>query len=142
MNYSASTSIVTSASQEKVWDALTKPEIVKQYFFGTDMVTDWVAGSPIFFRGQWEGKKYEDKGVVLSFNPMESLSYTYLSSMGGQEDTPENYQTLIFTLKEDSGSTTLTISQSNAPTQEAADHSLSSWKIVLEGLKKIVETGN
>lgn len=45
-----------NAPLEKVWKALTEPEIVKQYFFGTDLVTDWKVGSPIIFQGEWEGQ--------------------------------------------------------------------------------------
>lgn len=30
-----------NASVEKVWEALTNAEIVKQYFFGSNQETDW-----------------------------------------------------------------------------------------------------
>ncbi|MBC7885478.1 MAG: SRPBCC domain-containing protein [Saprospiraceae bacterium] len=43
---------IIKASVAKVWDALTNPEVVKQYFFGTDLVTDWKVGSPIIFQGE------------------------------------------------------------------------------------------
>ena len=35
----------------KVWDALTKPEIIKQYFFGTDTITTWEKGSADYLQG-------------------------------------------------------------------------------------------
>jgi uncharacterized protein YndB with AHSA1/START domain len=52
MPFSATVSQDIRASVEAVWDAITKPEIVKQYFFGTNLVTDWKPGSPLFFRGE------------------------------------------------------------------------------------------
>ena len=52
--------ITINASTSKVWDALTKPELIKQYLFGTEVATDWQVGSPIRYRGVWEGKTYED----------------------------------------------------------------------------------
>ena len=74
MPYSSSASIVIEAPRTKIWDALTRPELIKQYFFGTNLVTDWTVGSPLFFRGEWSGTSYEDKGTVLSFDPMTGLS--------------------------------------------------------------------
>jgi uncharacterized protein YndB with AHSA1/START domain len=54
-------SITINAPRQTVWDAITKPELIKKYFFGTNTVTTWKVGTPIFFRGEWEGKPYEDK---------------------------------------------------------------------------------
>ena len=139
MSFSSLSSVVIKASLQKVWDGLTLPELVKQYFFGTNMVTDWKVGSPIFFRGEWEGKAYEDKGTVLEFNPLKSLSYNYWSGFSGVEDKPENYQILKYEVEEVEGGVKLTISQSNASSQESADHSAANWKMVMDGLKKLVE---
>jgi uncharacterized protein YndB with AHSA1/START domain len=47
----ARASITIAAPVEKVWDALTRPELIKQYFFGTETETDWTPGNPIYFRG-------------------------------------------------------------------------------------------
>ena len=50
------------ASPDKVWDALTDPDQIKQYMFGSQVETDWRPGSPIVWKGEYEGKQYEDKG--------------------------------------------------------------------------------
>jgi uncharacterized protein YndB with AHSA1/START domain len=86
----AKVSIQIKAPIKKVWDALTKPELVKQYFFGTDIDTDWKRGSPIFFRGSWDGKAYEDKGRILEVTPERHVAYSYWSSFSGTPDAPEN----------------------------------------------------
>ena len=139
-NKYSSTCIVTiKAPLNKVWDALIKPELVKQYFFGTNLVTTWEVGSPILFRGQWEGNSYEDKGIVLSFITMKSLSYSYWSSFSGISDLPELYQIVKFSLEEVNEGVNVTILQSNVETQEAADNSGQNWNMVLEGLKKMLE---
>jgi uncharacterized protein YndB with AHSA1/START domain len=139
MPFSASVSQDIRASIEAVWDAITKPEIVKQYFFGTNLVTDWKLGSPLFFRGDWQGKSYEDRGIVLSFEPMRSLSYNYWSSFSGLEDKPETRQIIRFDLVPVDDGVRLTIYQSNVDTQERADHSATNWRSVLEALKQLVE---
>lgn len=128
------------ASRSKVWEALTNPELIKQYLFGTEVTTDWQVGSPITYKGTWEGKTYEDKGVILEVEPEKLLVSTFWSSLSGKPDLPENYQTVRYELSNENGKTRLTLTQDNNATQEAAEHSEQNWNMVLEGLKKLLET--
>ena len=139
MPFSSTASLDIRAPLASVWDAITKPEIVKQYFFGTNLVTDWKVGSPLFFRGEWEGKSYEDLGTVLSFEPMNSLSYNYWSSFSGLEDKPGMRQIIRYELEPVRDGVRLTIQQSNVDTQTRADHSATNWRSVLEALKHLLE---
>ncbi|MCX2743337.1 SRPBCC family protein [Mangrovivirga sp. M17] len=123
---------------EKVWDALTNPEIVKKYFFGTELVTDWKVGSPIVFQGEWEGQKYIDKGEVLEYVQNERLSYSYLSSWSNKEDVPENYLYISYQVKSEGEDTALTIYQTNYDI-ERAKHSEGTWASLIDGMKKILE---
>lgn len=131
--------ISIDAPREKVWDALTKPEIIKKYFFGTDTHTDWKPGSPITFTGEWEGKKYEDKGTILDVQPNKLIKYKYWSEMSGIEDKPENYVPITYELSDDGNKTKLTITQENIPSEEMKEHSLGNWKKVMENLKELLE---
>ncbi len=116
--------------------------MIKQYFFGTNTVTDWKVGSPVYFRGEWEGKKYEDKGTVLENIPGNRLKYNYWSSMSGKEDKPENYADVSYELAEDNNATTLTVIQENIPDEKTKEHSEQNWRKVLEDLKKLLEGSN
>ena len=58
-----------SAAPDRVWSALVDPEQIKQYMFGSQVVTDWQPGSPIVWKGVYDGKPYEDKGEVLEIDP-------------------------------------------------------------------------
>ncbi len=133
-------SVTIDAPLSKVWDALTKPEIIKQYFFGTDTHTDWKVGRPITFTGEWQGKKYEDKGTVLEFEPERMLKYTYWSSMSQLEDKPENYVPITYEVKKEGDKTLLTVIQENIPDEKMRAHSEQNWKMVLENLKKLLES--
>ena len=66
-----------NAPPSKVWDALTKPALIKRYLFGTEVTTDWKVGSPITYRGEWQGKTYEDKGKILEIEPGKRLASTF-----------------------------------------------------------------
>ena len=73
-NLNLKASIEINASHSKVWKALTTPELIKKYLFGTETITDWKIGSPIIFKGEWEGRKYEDKGIILDIKKEKLLN--------------------------------------------------------------------
>lgn len=134
----ASTTIHATAS--RVWEALTRPELIKQYFFGSDIVTDWKVGSPIYYRGEWQGRRFEDKGAVIDVQPKNRLVVTHWSPLSGVPDSPENYHTVTYELAEHDGSTDVTILQDNNASEEEKQHSEQNWQMVLSGLKKLLES--
>ena len=137
--YISKSSVEINASAAKVWLALTDPAIVKQWLFGTDMeVSEWRIGGQIRYRGQWEGKAYEDKGEILEIDPEKKLVSTYWSGMSGKPDVPENYQKVSYTLDSQGNKTLLTITQENQ-TEDSAKHSEGNWNLVLSKLKQVVE---
>jgi uncharacterized protein YndB with AHSA1/START domain len=133
------TSIVIHAPVAKVWEALTEPELIKQYLFGTEAISDWKVGSSIAYKGVWEGKSYEDKGRILQLVPERLLQSTYWSSMGGLEDKPENYATVTYELEPRDNNTQLTVSSDNIATEKERDHTEKNWEKVLETMKKLLE---
>jgi uncharacterized protein YndB with AHSA1/START domain len=139
MPYTTSTSVTIRAPLERVWDAITQPAIVKQYFFGTDLDTDWKVGSPVFFRGEWQGKGYEDRGTVLAYEPMKALAFNYWSSFSGTQDTPETRQIVRYQLDPVADGVRVTVEQSNVASQAIADHSAENWRGVLGGMKRLLE---
>lgn len=131
--------ITINAPAGKVWQALTDPAQIKQYLFGTNTVSDWKKGSPITYEGEWQGKKYKDKGTIIDIVPEKLLHTTYWSSMGGKEDKPENYNNVIYELQPQNGKTLITISQDNIDNEEQLKHMEQNWATVLDGLKKLLE---
>jgi uncharacterized protein YndB with AHSA1/START domain len=136
---SLSTKIDINAPAAEVWKGLTDPEIVKQYFFGTNVKSDWKVGSPITFSGEWEGKSYQDKGEIQEITPGKYVKYSYWSSMGVTEDKPENYANVSYTVDENEGFTTLTVTQDNIKDVTSKEHSEQNWQAVFGGLKKLLE---
>ena len=130
--FPAEATTVINAPASKVWDALTNPSLIKQYLYGTEVTSDWKVGSPITYRGEWEGKSYEDKGEILQIEPDKLLVSTFWSSLSGLPDAPENYKTVRYELSREGSGTKLTITQDNNATQEEAQHSEQNWNTVLE----------
>ncbi len=133
------TFITINAPKSKVWMALIDPEQVKKYFFGTVLKSDWKVGSAITFSGEWEGKPYLDKGIILQIEKEKLLKYNYWSSFSGIEDKPENYAVIIYSLEQKAGQTTIYISQDSIKTKEALDHSEQNWQLIMKSLKELLE---
>ena len=72
------------APRSKVWRALTDPEQIQRYMFGSRVETDWKPGSRITWKGEYEGKKYEDKGEILEVVQERPLKVTYFSQLSGR----------------------------------------------------------
>ena len=135
----ATAEIDIEAPAERVWSALVDPDQIEKYMFGSRVETDWKVGSPIVWKGEYEGKSYEDKGQVLAYEERARLSVTHFSPLSGQDDVPENYHTLVYTLSEEDGSTRVELSQDNNGSEEEAQHSCEMWQQMLAGLKAHVE---
>jgi uncharacterized protein YndB with AHSA1/START domain len=135
----ATASISIRAPMSKVWEALVTPNLIKKYLFGTEVTTDWQVGSPITYKGMWEGKAYQDKGRILQIEHCQVLVTTFWSSMSGLADLPENYKTIHYELSAEGSGTVLTITQDNNDTQDAANNSRQTWKAVLAEMKKLIE---
>lgn len=135
----AEASVTVDAARERVWDALVDPEDIEQYMFGTRVESDWEEGSAIIWRGEWEGKRYEDRGEILELEPRRRLRYTHYSPLYGEPDVPESYHTVTVELSEEGSGTLVLLTQDNNPTEEAREHSEKNWEMMLSGLKKHVE---
>ncbi len=136
----AKASTTINAPAAKVWDALVSPASIKQYMFGTNVESDWQEGGPITWKGEWQGKAYEDKGVIQKIEQPRVLQYTHYSPLAGLPDKPENYHTVTIELSGEGSPTDVTLSQDNNPTEEAREHAKKNWRMMLEGLKKFVES--
>jgi uncharacterized protein YndB with AHSA1/START domain len=135
-----SAQVEISASPGQVWNALTDPELIRKYFFGTTVETTWAPGTPITWSGEYDGNSYQDKGEVVEVVPEQRLVVTHFSPMSGQDDAPENYHRLTYSLEKEGDATRLTLEQDNTP-EESVEDFQSNWDTMLGNLKELVERG-
>ena len=130
-------SVSINAPIAKVWDALINPEMIKKYMFGSEAISDWKEGSPIIWKGDWNGQSYQDHGVVLKIEPMKVLQYSHFGSVG--KEVPESYPIVTCTLSQDGEQVLLSLSQDNNPSEEVMEVSKKNWEMMMNVLKKEVE---
>ena len=129
------------APVSKVWDALVNPAMIKQYMFGADVESEWQQHASITWKGEYNGKHYEDKGTILKFEPGKNLRYSHFSPLSGEADQPENYHTVNIDLEPYQDETLVKLWQDNNETEEGRKHSEKNWQMMLDRLKQVVEKG-
>lgn len=128
------------APASKVWLALTVPELVKQWQYGSDLLTTWEPGSPIVFRSEWNGQVFEQKGTVLEFTPGSRLKYSLFFPGAGVQDVPENYFFMTYELTGSGGVTSVLFRQEDPrPSPPDAPSGADEGPDVLSFLKDLVE---
>ena len=132
--------VIIDAPAEKVWQAITAPELVKQWQYGSDLITTWELETEIKFRTEWEGKVFEQWGKVLEITPYERISYSLFAPRPGLEDKPENYFTMNYTLTPEHKGTKLEIVQEDNRPGAAQAAQQGEENPVLQALKKIAES--
>ena len=138
-DFTATAQTDVAASPERVWAALTDPAQIATYMQGSRVTTTWEVGSPITWDGEYDGRPYQDKGEVLTYDEPRVLSVTHYSPMMGQQDEPENYHTLVYTLTENGDGTHLELTQDGNESEEQAEQFSKNWQGMLDGLKATVE---
>lgn len=141
MTETARASIRVATDRDTVWHALTDPETIARYLFGTRVESHWQPGSPITYRGEWEGRPYEDRGTILDIVPGERLVTSYFSPLSGKPDVPESYQNVSYLLADDEDGTRVTITQDGCADRAEAERMSANWATTLESLRSVVEAG-
>lgn len=135
----AMASTLINADPADIWAVITDPDQLGQAFFGAKVETDLRVGSPVTYRGEWQGRHFEDKGEIVEVDQNRVLQFTHFSPLSGQPDIPENYHTVTFELSPREDGTELVITQTNAASQEERKHSEANWAKVLDSIKQAAE---
>ena len=128
--------ITINAAAEKVFDALTQPELIKRWQFNRMLLTDWKTGSEIKFRTETNGKITEQWGTVLELRTNELVKYNLFTPRPDLEDTIENYAVTSYVLTAKNGQTTVAIIQEDNRPSGFVPLNL---EPILVSLKKLVE---
>ena len=126
-----SATVTMNGSQSKIWKTLTDPELMIMWMGDKELElkvqTSWEVGSPFSVHG-FHHVRFENKGIVLHFQPEQKLSYSHLSSFSRLPDRQENYSVLEFILTPIGSQVQLTIDIFNFPTETIRRHLEFYWR--------------
>ena len=124
---------------EKMWEALTKPEFTRQFWFGIAQESTFEPGAPWKLVGS-EGKVY-DTGEVLECDPPKRLVLKWRNEFK-PELKAEGYSRCTMELEPDGEITKLTITHTiDREGSKFIEAVSGGWPKVLSGLKSLLETG-
>jgi len=124
---------------EKLWEAITRPEKTKLYFYGTAVESDWKVGSSVRHLGP--DRQVNLDGKVMEIVPGKKLVTTFAAVHRPEsaKDRPSRVTWEIQSLGEVC-KLTLTHDDFDGIT-ETYKQVGSGWNPVLSGLKTLLETG-
>lgn len=127
--------------QQKVWDALTKPEFQKLYWFGMHQQTDWKPGSS--WKLLFEDGRVADMGEVLEFDAPSRLAIKWRNEIR-PDFKDEGFTRCVMSLEHDGELTKLTIDHSieREGAKIITEGVSTGWPKILSSLKSMLETGN
>jgi uncharacterized protein YndB with AHSA1/START domain len=128
--------ITTHATAQQLFDALTKPELVRLWQFGRELTTDWKTGGRISFRTGTGEDVLEQWGTVLEVRDKELIKYNLFTPRPDLEDRIENYCVTCYVISDDNGETRIQlIQEDNRPGGFVAQ----TLDRILELLKEVAE---
>jgi len=133
-------SVKLNAPINKIWDVLTKPELVKQWQYGSDLATDWKIGSEIRFKTEWEGQIFEQWGKILEIVPQKLIRYSLFAPRPDLEDKPENYFVMNYILSKEKNYIRLDIIQEDNRQGAVQEAPQGEENPVLSALKTLIES--
>lgn len=114
--------------------------------FGCEPVTDWQVGSPLLWKGVFDGTELVAvKGTIVQIEPGTFLAYTTIDPNSPIDDIPENYLTVTYSIATEGNQTRLTVTQGDyaivADGEKRYQDTLSEggWNGVLQQIKQITE---
>ena len=134
-----SKSIKIISTPQQVWEILTSPVSISQYIPGAQLKTTWAIGTPVIFTHFYNGATFENKGIVLNFEPHHLLKYSYWTAFSNTEDRPENYTIITYTIAAIGNQTNLTLTQTNCKNAAWYQALEQGWDTVLNTIKELSE---
>lgn len=124
---------------QKLWDALTRPEFIRQYWFNMTQDSEWKPGASWTMR--FSDGRVADAGEVLEIDPPRRLVLKWRNEFR-PELAEEGYARCVYELEEIAGIMKLTVTHTIDKTPSQFITAVSGgWPRVLASLKSFLETG-
>jgi uncharacterized protein YndB with AHSA1/START domain len=128
--------IYIKTTPERLWKAITDPEMRRKYTFGVIVTSDWTPGS--HYQGTGGGKPILE-GENLEVNPPRRLVQSY-RALWGEDVKSEGTSRVTWEIEPVGDSCLLKVTHDQLR-EDANSQLYGGWPMVLSGLKTLLETG-
>lgn len=126
-------------SAEKLWDALTKPELTKLWWCETWQDCDWKPGAE--WKAMAPDGRIADSGEILEIDPPNRLVLTWQNQFLS-DLKPEGHSKLTYEIEAAGEGVKLTLTHEMARDKSKLIEAVSQgWPSLLSSLKSMLETG-
>jgi uncharacterized protein YndB with AHSA1/START domain len=130
--------IYIRTTPERLWEAITDPEIRSKYNFGAGATSDWKVGSRVDLGVPSAGMELGE-GEVLEADPPHRLVHT-MRALWSDEVKSEGMSRVTWEIKQIEDSCCLTVIHDQMR-EGANDQIYGGWPMILSGLKTWLESG-
>jgi uncharacterized protein YndB with AHSA1/START domain len=129
--------IYIRTTPERLWEALTDPEIRAKYNFGAGVTSDWKVGSPMHLGSPTAPEL--GAGEILEIDPPRRLVHT-MTALWGDDVKAEGASRVTWDIVAIEDSCRLTVTHDQLR-EGANDQLYGGWPMILSGLKTWLESG-
>jgi uncharacterized protein YndB with AHSA1/START domain len=130
--------IYIRTTPERLWQAITDPEIRSKYNFGASVQSDWTVGSRMDLTAQG-AEILLGEGEILEIDPPHKLVHTMIAHFSPEAEA-EGTSRVTWEVEQISDSCRLTLTHDQMR-EGANDQLYGGWPMILSGLKTWLETG-
>jgi uncharacterized protein YndB with AHSA1/START domain len=131
---------IIRTTAEKLWESLTQPPFIRQYWFGLTVESGWKTGSP------WkliraDGRTLDSSGEILEADPPRRLVILWQNEWS-PELKAEGPSRCTFLIEPAGSAMKLTVTHEiDRPESRLISSVSGGWPLVLSNLKSLLETG-
>jgi uncharacterized protein YndB with AHSA1/START domain len=131
--------IYIRATPQKLWNALTEPELQQQYWFGLRQESGWTEGSA--WAMKYSDGRTANSGRILEAEPAKRLVFAWINE-SRPEMASEGVSRCAYEIGADGDTCKLTVRHEIALSDSKLIAWVSqSWPMALSSLKSFLETG-
>ena len=128
--------IYIKTTPERLWQAITDPELRRKYNFGVEVKSDWTAGSS--YRGLGDGHPILE-GENLEVDPPRRLVQSF-RALWGEDVKSEGTSRVTWEIEPIGDSCLLKVTHDRLR-EHANEQLYGGWPMILSGIKTLLETG-
>ncbi len=129
--------VQVDAPPERVWEAITEPDLTERYFFGTRVESDFEPGAPIAYRNAEGGA--DVTGEVLRVEPSRRLETTFQAAWSPAVEGRDPDRVAWEVEPADGGTHVRLVHHGFDPSSPGADQIDAGWRDTLARLKETLE---